>query len=208
MELLLRCVLVKPWPSEANLTRGSHLCHDLASQTDGGGGFPPWHQSGKALVCLYCTFSSLRSDFSFVLSVPVQPSGSRLFRQLSMWVGWGWRITEDINLSGECVLAVAPCCFGIYAYCLHREDGRGPSIDAVIFANAAPAGLSASCRLMTKIKVCCTNMDSVNQRKLLPQSGLAQPLSSGSPPQTWHRVQPAFPQPLPPCACPQTGFSI
>lgn len=206
MELLLRCVLVKPWPSEANLTCGSRLRHDLANKMDGGGRFPAWQQTGN--LCLHRTFPSLPSDFSFLLSVPVQLSGSRLFRQLRMWVGSGWRITEDINLARQCALAVPPCCFGIYAYCLHREYGRGLSIDAVIFADAAPAGLSGSRRLMTKMKACCTNMDSINQRKPLPQSGLAQPVSSGSPPHTWHRVQSAFPQPLPPCACPMTGFSI
>lgn len=157
-------------------------------------------------LCLYCSFPSLPSDFSFVLSVPVQLTGSRLFRQLRMWVGSSWWITEDINLAGQCALALPPCCFGIYAHCLHREHGRGPPIDAIIVANAPP--LLGSRRLMAKIKVCCTNMDSINQRKLLPQSGFIQPISSGSPLHTWLRFQPAFPQPLPPCACPQTGFSI
>lgn len=159
-------------------------------------------------LSLYCPFPSLPSDFPFVLSVPVQLSGSRLFGQLRMGVGSSWRITEHINLAGQCALALPPCCFGIYAHCLHRERGRGPPINAIIFANAAPAGLSGSRRLMTKMKVCCTNMDSINQRKLLPQSELIQPISLGSPPHTWHRFQPAFPQPLPPLACPQTGFSI
>lgn len=169
VELLLHCVLLKPWPSEANLTFGSHPHHNLASKMDGGGGYLAWQQPGKDLVSvLYLPESP--SDFSFVLSVPVQLPGSRLFRQLRMWVGSAWRITEDINLAGQCALALPPCCFGIYAHCLHREHGRGPPIDAIIFANADPAGLSGSRRLMTKIKVCCTSMDSINQPKLLPQS--------------------------------------
>lgn len=141
--------------------------------------------------CVYA-FQSLPSDFSFVLSVPVQLSRLWLFRQFRMWVESGWRITKDINLAGQCVLALPPCCFGIYAHCLHREHGRGPPINAIIFANAAPASLLGSRRLMTKIKVCCTNTESINQRKLLPQSGPIQPFSSGSP-QTWRRFQPPSP---------------
>lgn len=73
--------------------------------------------------------------------------------------------------------------------------------------------------VMTQMKVCCNNMDSINQRTLPPQRGVCVGVGGGSSSPFLQDLlhthvascfffQPAFPQPLPPCACPQTGFSI
>lgn len=64
-------------------------------------------------------------------------------------------IHKNINLAGRCALTLPPCCFGIYAYCLHRTHRGGPPINAIIFSNTTGAGPLGSRPLMIKIKVRC-----------------------------------------------------